>query len=29
MSATIDSGTLQKWLQDKQEIALFDIREAG
>jgi len=29
MSATINSGTLQKWLQDKQEIALFDIREAG
>ena len=29
MSATIDPGILQQWLQDKQEIALFDIREAG
>ncbi len=29
MSATIDAPLLQQWLQDKQEIALFDIREAG
>jgi rhodanese-related sulfurtransferase len=29
MSAIIDSQLLQEWLQDKQEIALFDIREAG
>lgn len=29
MPHTIDSHLLQQWLQDKQEIALFDIREAG
>jgi len=29
MSHTIDAHLLQQWLQDKQEIALFDIREAG
>jgi len=29
MSETINASTLKKWLQDKQEIALFDIREAG
>jgi rhodanese-related sulfurtransferase len=29
MSHTIDAHLLQQWLQDRQEIALFDIREAG
>lgn len=29
MSETINALTLKKWLSDKQEIALFDIREAG
>jgi len=29
MPATITARVLQDWLQDQQEIALFDIREAG
>lgn len=29
MTETIDAATLEQWLQDGAELALFDVREAG